>query len=220
MRGLRIGVLSLAGLAAGSAGAQEGLYLSLGAGINELDDSNFDIAGPVRVDNEYDSGTIFLGALGYHFGPVLPVGGLRGEVELSFRDNDIDVHSVQALGGDQPGSTGEASTQALMGNLLLDFDTGTAFTPYVGGGIGYAWSDLEDYGIEAVPEVLDDDDSAFAWQLIGGIGFALNQQATVTLDYRYFTTTADVTTTADTGSVSNEVDLDSDTLTLGLRFRF
>lgn len=222
MRALKLGTLCLAGLAAGAAQAQQqdGLYLGLGVGVNYLDDSDFDIGGPVTVDNEYDSGTIFLGALGYHFGPVLPVGDLRGEIELSFRDNDIDVHSVGALGGNQPGSTGEASTEALMANLLVDFDTGTAFTPYVGGGLGYAWSDLEDYGIEAVPEVLDDDDSDFAWQLIGGVGFALSEQATVTLDYRYFSTSADVTTSTGTGSVSNDVDLDSDTLTLGLRYRF
>lgn len=215
--------LFLAGLAAGTAYAQpSGLYLGLGGGLNFLDDSEFDITAPaaVTVENDYDSGTVFLGSVGYDFGPVLPLGKLRGEVELSSRDNDIDDHSVDELGGDLDGSTGEASTTALMANLLVDIDTGTALTPYLGAGVGYAWSDLEDFGVDLVPDVLDDDDSAFAWQLIAGAGYGLTERLTLGLDYRFFSTTADIASSAATGSARDEVDLDSDTVTLGLRYRF
>ncbi len=107
-----------------------------------------------------------------------------------------------------------------MVNALHDFETGGPITPYIGGGLGIAWVDLDDYGIAAVPNVLDDDDSAFAWQVIAGVGYEVTPRATISLDYRYFSTEADVTTSAATGSVSNDVDLDNHTLMIGLRYRF
>ena len=203
-----------------SAQSQQGFYGGFSGGGNFVEDSDLDVLGSVNVDNEYETGWAISGALGYDYGKVWRFGGLRSEIELSYRENDIDTHRVAALGGDQPGSTGEVSTFAIMLNGMHDFDTGTAFTPYVGGGIGYAWNDLSDYGIAAIPNVLDDDDSGFAWQLIAGVGYAFTPRATVTLDYRYFSTEADVTSSAATGRTSSDVELDSHTIMLGLRYQF
>lgn len=204
-----------------SASAQEpGFYVGLGGGLNLLSDSDFDILGSVNVDNDYDPGFVISGTAGYDFGNVWKYGGLRGEAELSYRENDIDTHNVAALGGDQPGSTGEASTMAIMLNALHDFETGTRFRPYLGGGVGFAWNDLDNYGIRAVPNVLDDDDSGFAWQLIAGVGYDLTDNVVIAADYRYFSTNADVTSSAATGSQSNDVDLDSHSVMLSVRYRF
>ena len=197
-----------------------GVYAGIAGGANFLTDSDFDVLGTVDVDNEYDLGFAVSGAVGYDFGKVWELGGFRTELELSYRENSIDTHNVAALGGDQPGSKGDASSLALMVNALHDFDTGSPVTPYLGGGIGYAWNDLDNYGIDAVPDVLNDDDSGFAWQLIAGVGYDLSPQATISVDYRYFSTSADVTSSAATGGTSSDVDLDSHTVMFGLRYRF
>ena len=211
---------ALALLAVPSAAAQSGdgagFYLGASGGLNFLSDSEID-TGLGTVDNEYDGGFVLSGQAGYDSGRIWQYGSLRGELELSYRENEIDQH---VLGGnDLPGSTGTASTTALMANLFHDFETGTPLTPYVGGGIGYAWSELDNYGVTGL-DVLDDDDSGFAWQLGAGLGFAVSEQATVSLDYRYFSTSADVDTTAAAGSVGSDVNLDSHTVMLGLRYRF
>ena len=205
--------------AAAQSGSGAGFYLGANIGANFLGDSEFDTAAAGRVDNDYDTGFALSGQVGYDTGQLWPYGGLRGELELSYRENEIDQHSIAALGGQQPGSTGTASTTAVMANLFHDFQTGTPLTPYVGGGIGYAWSSLDDYGVRAAPNALDDDDSAFAWQLGAGLGYAVTEQATVSLDYRYFSTRADATSNVG-GSVNSDVDLDSHTVMLGLRYRF
>lgn len=221
MRRILAYTLAAAVFVPAAASAQtQGVYLGLGGGLNFLGDSDLDVLGNVNVDNEYDTGYALSGTVGYDYGQVWQYGGLRSELELSYRENDIDGHDVAALGGAQPGSTGDAATTALMLNGYHDFSTGTPFRPYIGAGVGYAWSSLSDYGIQAIPNVLDDDDSGFAWQLIGGVGYDVTSNVTLSVDYRYFSTSADVTSSAATGSTDSEVDLDSHTVMLGLRYRF
>lgn len=211
-----LSLLAVPSGAAAQSGDGAGFYLGASGGLNFLSDSEID-TGLGTVDNEYDGGFVLSGQAGYDSGRIWQYGSLRGELELSYRENEIDQH---VLGGNGlPGSTGTASTTALMANLFHDFETGTPLTPYVGGGIGYAWNELDNYGVTGL-DVLDDDDSGFAWQLGAGLGFAVSEQATVSLDYRYFSTSADVETTAAAGSVGSDVDLDSHTVMLGLRYRF
>jgi outer membrane autotransporter protein len=211
-----LALLAVPSAAAAQSDDGAGFYLGVSGGLNFLSDTEIDTALGA-VDNEYDGGFVLSGQAGYDSGRIWQYGSLRGELELSYRENEIDQH---VLGGTSlPGSTGTASATALMANLFHDFETGTPLTPYVGGGIGYAWNELDNFGVTGL-DVLDDDDSGFAWQLGAGLGFAVTEQATVSLDYRYFSTSADLKTTAAAGSVGNQVDLDSHTVMLGLRYRF
>ena len=205
--------------AAAAQGSGSGVYLGANIGANFLNDSEFDTAAVGEVDNDYDTGFALSGQVGYDTGQLWQYGGLRAELELSYRENEIDQHAIAALGGAQPDSTGTASTTALLANLFHDFETGTPLTPYVGGGIGYAWSSLDNYGVRAAPNALDDEDAGFAWQLGAGLGYAVTERATVSLDYRYFSTSADATSNV-FSAVESEVDLDSHTVMLGLRYRF
>ena len=211
---------ALAGPSLANADGDAGLYARLFGGINFLNDTDFNVLGAVNVDNEYDEGFVVGGALGYDYGKIWSFGGVRTEVELSYRENDIDVHSVSALGGDQPSSTGDVSSTALMANAYNDFHNQTAFTPYLGGGIGYAWSDMSDFGIAAIPNVLDDDDSGFAWQLGAGVNYAINKMLSLSVDYRYLNTDIDVTSSAAAGSTGSEVDSDNHTVSFGIRYRY
>lgn len=222
VKSLALTVLCLFAVTIGTASAQStrGPYIGFAGGVNLLNDSDFDILAGVNVDNEYDPGYAIAGFLGYDFGPVWSLGGVRVEGEISYRLNDIDVHSVGALGGDQPGSDGDASALAFMANVYHDFSTETRFQPYFGGGLGVAIIDFSDYGIAAVPDVLDDEDTTFAWQLIGGVAYEISNRLSVGLEYRYFSAEPRLTSSTATSSVSNDVDYDNHSVMLRLNHRF
>ena len=205
--------------ATASAQSSKGFYLGLGGGLNLLNDSDFNVLSGVNVDNEYDPGYVLSGAGGYDFGSVWSYGGVRVEGEVSYRKNDVDVHSVAALGGDQAGSTGDASALGVMANVYHDFLPGNRLRPYIGGGIGFALVDFSDYGIAAIPNVLDDDDTAFAWQAMAGVSYDITKQVSLGAEYRFFSAEADITTSTATSSVKNDVNYDSHSIMLKLNYR-
>lgn len=209
-------------LAAFGAAADDvrGFYTGLNAGVNFQSDSDFEIGGGVGVDNEYDAGFAISGVAGYDYGQAFGFAGVRGELELAYRENEIDVHTVDALGGDQPGSEGESSSLALMANGYLDFNEIGRFTPYVGAGIGFAQVSFEDYGIQAAPDVLDDEDTGFAWQLMVGTSVDVSETTALVLDYRFLRADVDLTSSAATGSVDSDVDYQTQTLSVGVRYKF
>lgn len=211
--------LALAPMHAG-AQSSKGVYVGIGGGLNFLNDTDFNILGAVNVDNEYDSGVMFGGFVGYDFGRVWSFGGIRAEGQLSYHDNDVDVHSVAALGGNQPGSTGDASAIAFMANVYHDFLPDNRFRPYIGAGIGLAIVDFSDFGIAAIPSVLDDDDTAFAWQLIAGASYDITPNVIFGVEYRYFSADAELTSTAGTGAITSDIDYDSHIIMGRLSYRF
>ena len=64
-----------------------------------------------------------------------------------------------------------------MVNGFYDVENKTPFTPYIGGGIGFANVDLD-----------SEDDRVFAYQLGIGVGYAIDEVITLDLGYRYFAT--------------------------------
>src|SRR5690242_15606755 len=71
-----------------------GFYLGIGGGANWARDADVSGAG-LDTDAKYDTGWAALGTAGYGFG-----NGLRLELELGYRDNDIDkVNGVAGAGG-------------------------------------------------------------------------------------------------------------------------
>lgn len=86
---------------------------------------------------------------------------------------------------------GNFSMLAFMANLDYDFDTGSRWVPYVGGGLGVATIsiDTED---ENGDSFADDSDTVFAYQVGAGLGYEFPleeaRSITVSLDWRYFGT--------------------------------
>lgn len=211
----------LIGLAVGLAAAQPAAastYLSAFGLYNKGKDVQFSVA-PGTIDTEYDGGF----GLGAAFGWRADRGGgvdYRVEGELSYRKDEVKSHRLNG-GAALPGSTGDAKTTALMLNGYLDFNTSSNFTPYLGGGLGFAKVDFSGFGVDAIPDVLDDDDTVFAYQLIAGAGFALSPTTELFAEYRYFKTEdADVTTSAATGGVANSMKYESNNVLAGVRFNF
>jgi opacity protein-like surface antigen len=75
---------------------------------------------------------------------------------------------------------GNVQTWALMANAWFDLTNDSQFTPYVGGGIGYAISKFDGGA------VYDGVDGNFAWQLGAGINVAVSDDTQLGLGYRYF----------------------------------
>lgn len=86
---------------------------------------------------------------------------------------------------------GNVQTWALMANVWWDLTNDSQFTPYVGGGVGYAISKFDGGA------VYDGVDGNFAWQLGAGINVAVSEETSLGIGYRYFDA-GDVTLTLPT----------------------
>ncbi|WP_374573793.1 outer membrane protein [Phenylobacterium sp. J367] len=134
---------------------------------------------------------------------------------------------------------GDLTSWTVMGNVLYDFLPGSTVNPFVGAGIGINHVSMEALGqfsnIPGTPPftaasgpaiqnlAIDDDDTAFAWQLIAGLAWRATDRLNVDLTYRYlggsevdFASTG--TNTLQPGVFSGEYRDQS--VTVGLRYSF
>ncbi len=86
---------------------------------------------------------------------------------------------------------GDFSMIAFMANVDYDFDTGSRWVPYVGGGLGVATISI-DTETNTGRSTADDSDTVFAYQVGAGLGYEFpleeSRSVTVSLDWRYFAT--------------------------------
>jgi opacity protein-like surface antigen len=169
-----------------------GWYAGVGVGWNHAENMQLDELGGV-VD--YDFGVpMWSAALGWAFGS-----DWRVEVEASRQKNDVEIVSFSAPGSApgaalDPAPENAFSATTLAINAVREFAVGEDFRPYLGAGIGLAWSELDitDGSIEAQidPEprdpLVDDKATGFAFQLIGGISLPLTRRLDLGLEYRYW----------------------------------
>ena len=169
------------------------------------------------VKTEHDTGFKIGGVFGRHFDS-----GLRIEGELFFaraRVSKLTHTGISLSVPTQPIDlevpvpvSGSVDQLGAMANVWYDIDIGDAWTPYVGGGLGFIRVDQSDLSFD--PDALKDGlgslaqqdprglgaalqrlqgaevptasatDTAFAWQLGAGVGYALSDTATLQLGYR------------------------------------
>lgn len=223
---LAAAALTLAASAASAQSLTDGAYVQGFIGYSQLQDSDFSgsIGGTNQtVDTDFDSGF----GLGLAIGREIPQWsteniGTRIELELSYRDNDVDGVSFSGNGpAPENNVSGDVTQTSLFANILFDFKRDGPLTPYAGFGLGVTYSDFDiSYG----PGVrLDGSDTNFAAQAIAGIAYDLSANTAFTVDARY-ARAFDVSTDrlapngASTGSV--EDDLDTFSLNFGLRYNF
>lgn len=187
-----------------AANAYEGLYGAIGAGLNYLqsdrdlsNDALGAAAGPLIFDSniDFDAGIGIYSALGYAWG-----NDWRTELEFSYRNNDARRIASDGAGfsGIPEGSlAGDVRTYALMLNVIRDLNFGNElpFTPYVGGGVGFAdigfdVSGVNQLGAPTAPLSIAFGPSrrAFAYQGIAGIAWPLAEDLALDLSYRFFGT--------------------------------
>jgi outer membrane protein OmpA-like peptidoglycan-associated protein len=182
MRG-RIVPLAIALIAAGvAAKAQpfQGLYVGAGAGYNLP--QNVPLASGGQLEPQ--GGFVGLGSVGYGLG-----NGMRFEVEGDYRHANLG-RTTGAFS-----TSGSMKTYAVMVNGLFDLDAGAPWIfPYLGGGLGYAWTNLSSQAaftpasFPMLGNRVDQTQGGFAFQAIGGLSFPVPNVPGLSLatEYRFF----------------------------------
>ena len=196
--GLAIPALALAGAAA--AQPVNGVYIGAGAGVNFSENSSLRFGQPLAsqfplagVQNSgravFATGVAVVGSLGWGFG-----NGLRLEMEGHFRQNDVEKISGFAGAQGANRADGYQRIYGFMANALYDFEIpGLPWvTPYIGGGIGYAWREWS--GVSSATGAFSGvirsagTEAGIAWQAIGGAALPIPgvPGLAATMEYRYF----------------------------------
>ena len=156
-------------------------YFGIEAGLwfpNDTDvDFDYDRSFEAELELEHDMG--FDGDIiaGYDFG------AFRLEGELAYKTAGIDDATLDFGDGEVDlDADGDISVWSLMGNVLWNPRLSDRMDAYLGGGIGWAWTKLDEDDGESFK------DNAFAWQLIAGIGYQISDNIELGLKYRYFQT--------------------------------
>ncbi len=175
---------ALALVAAAPAANAGGMYVSVVGGANFLADDSGNIYDTSVWSSDADTGLVLGGAIGTSLEKWAQ--GLKAELEVSYRRNDLGGFWSESGGSESGSIDGNLSTFAVMANVWYDFDVGSKFVPYVGGGAGWArmHGDWQQLGSDTSSTTADI--SGFAWQL--GLGFHYPVAANVDagLGYRYF----------------------------------
>ncbi|MCB1504725.1 MAG: porin family protein [Hyphomicrobiaceae bacterium] len=168
--------------------------------------------------------------------------GLRAEVMLGFRgkrsfEGEPGYYDGTLVG--QPTGTTplvdpvdpmhtSLKTTTLMFNAYYDLGKFGRFVPYVGAGIGAAYHQLDDIYFTGNPNLTNhihgNNDIAFAWSLMAGVGVQLTDRAVLDVGYRYIDTGSITSQRSDTGFNVNPAvkfdDLTAHELKVGLRYHF
>ncbi|MEM8935365.1 MAG: P44/Msp2 family outer membrane protein [Pseudomonadota bacterium] len=160
---------------------------------------------PVGWTTDFDNGYAINGAIGKGYGPF------RAELEIGYQQNDVGSHAGVAAGGidlsaEDAGvlvtgsgnlgtsvadlvaaGEGDVSTLFVMANLIYDVETPGPLTPYIGGGIGVGFVDVE-YAPSGVG-IIDDSATTFAYQVKAGLAYELTPLTDLFVGYRYRATT-------------------------------
>ena len=136
------------------------------------------------------SQAVFGGALavGYNFAPKFGA-PFRTEIEYALRSNSSKGRDGRdgTLWWD---SKQTMNISTLFVNAYFDIDTGTPFTPYLGGGLGMAFNHTsikmngDDAG-ELTSYSKNQYDTTFAWNLGAGVSYAFTENVSADLGYRF-----------------------------------
>lgn len=111
---------------------------------------------------------------------------LRGDVELSFASHPVSRTATISFSGGSGTvtTTGGVGTVYLLGNIWYDFDTGSTFTPYVGGGLGVA-DIMPNVTLAGIGTVAYNTSAfALAGQIGAGVKFKVADNVSLDLGYR------------------------------------
>lgn len=183
---------ALPALAAGSASAQsfQGIYVGAGVGYHDTQDikgsaSPVSALGANGLKLRVNGGFVGLGSVGYGLG-----NGFRFELEGSDRLNNLGHFSGTAF---PTSASGSLQTYAVMANALFDLDVGSPWIyPYIGGGVGYAWTAMNQLGASSASPLYGFSSNAtqggFAYQAMAGLSFPIPDMPGLSLsaEYRLF----------------------------------
>lgn len=217
-------VFSLA-LAAPAAAETTGVY----AGIKFIDSIQstgpFSLSGDVKGlgIGQYSQNSVGGGVfLGYDFYPQFQV-PMRAELEYAIRTTITKTWDARGTAG-AASFKGEWGLQTLFANAYWDFHNSTAFTPYIGGGLGLGFIKTKytaDVDGDGDSGSLTQHDTVFAWNLGAGCSYAFTENLSADLAYRFVGLGyTDVSKRADDNKVSIGSTPYANEFSLGLRYTF
>jgi opacity protein-like surface antigen len=115
---------------------------------------------------------------------------------------------------DKSGLSGEYGASNLMFNFLLRYPEGK-YHPYLGVGLGWSMGSFKATGPGFNPPV-DENDSAFAWQILAGVNFEITPQWSADLAYRYFSGSYSISS----GANNFDLDAKSHMFLIGVNYHF
>lgn len=175
--------------------AENNWYLSIHGGwkFNEDLDDDLDAThggtepgNSAKISIDTDDGWRVGGALGYRFNDWLAVEG-----EVGYMDQDFDSAKFDEGEGEFDGLAGlkfdlHGDIEIVTGmiNALVGVPVGDMIRPYVGGGLGVAYVDVN-ARISALGFSLDDSDTVFAAQAFAGIDVPITENVAIGGRVRY-----------------------------------
>jgi opacity protein-like surface antigen len=202
------------------------------------DGSTLNVASgtPYGWNTEFDNGSGFSAEAGARYG-----NGLRTGVEISYTKADVDTHTGVTLGGGSidaldaasiAGSPtplgasvaaivadgrGDISSTSVFANVYYDFNSGSAWQPYIGAGLG-----LSDVNVKYNPSgvgVIDGGETKFAYQVKAGLTWMVNETWEVFGEYAY-RATDNVELNNDLFPGTLNIENQQNLLSIGARYRF
>ena len=150
-------------------------YVSVFGGGFAPEDVNFDYGDVYALHGK--AGFTLGAAVGTHLAP-----GLRGELELSYLRHAIDTYTFES--GTNPDiASGHIEQMFLLANIWKDFKLGM-FSPYVGGGIGFATTRLDNAAF-AGGTIGSKAGLGLAGQLGAGVRFGITDNLAADFGYRF-----------------------------------
>lgn len=191
---------------------------------------------PVGWTTDFDSGYAISGAIGKDYG------WWRGEIEVAYQSNGVGSHAGVSAGGIPldgedaavlitgqdtnlgvsvgdlvAAGQGDLDTIFVMANVFYDVDLGSRLKPYIGAGAGVGFVDVN-YAPSATP-IIQDKDTAFAYQLMAGVAYEVSPSLDFTVGYRY-RATSDVNVDADLFSANFDIENTASVVEAGIRLSF
>jgi opacity protein-like surface antigen len=150
------------------------------------------------IGSELEPGFIVGGAVG-----ATVYENLRAELEFSF----IQAGVKSIAGSDVPDGYEATSTgYNLLGNVWYDFVNDTSFTPYIGAGVGYGYTELATDDFDGAYEA-----SGLLYQLGAGVKFDVADNIALDLGYRY-RVLSDANTTFDGEEIGGGYEIKTDAI--------
>lgn len=207
MRFFRSTLAALAVFAAGGVAPADAqtYYVAVRGGYAYAHDDNLKLGGAGGLDTEFEAGYAAAASFGFE-----SVDHWRLEGEFSWRRNALDLVDGGAASGD-------IQAYALMANVFYGIDTGTAITPYLGGGGGAARVAVADAAAAGQPAA-GGFDTVLAWQVAAGVEVNVSASLILTIEYRFFA--ADDVAFRDSRGNGFAADYRTSTGLAGLRFQF
>lgn len=181
--------------------------ISVYAGFSSLHDDADDVFGGVIETDD-------AGLFGFEIGRRHS-GYLRSAFDFTFRNGDItDLGVDPALST----SNGDVDVFSLMKNFYVDFARPCRkLNPYAGFGLGVAIVDFDGTYLGAPAQITDE--AEFAYQLMAGLDYKVQSQASVYAEYRFFGT-GDEMPLESAGAELNRGSYMSHDVIFGLRFGY